>query len=78
MTFTIETGLLATFAIEQPRLELVGWVPFSMINAVTGLLGFKMKRSFPVLLSALAVAVVSIRLSVFISEVTQNSVAGTT
>mmetsp|Transcript_69903 Transcript_69903/g.166851 ORF Transcript_69903/g.166851 Transcript_69903/m.166851 type:complete len:375 (+) Transcript_69903:41-1165(+) len=69
-------GLLATFAIQHHHWELMGWVPFSIINAVTGFLGFKMQRSFPVLLSALALAAVSMRASVFISDVTGNAVAG--
>mmetsp|Transcript_53666 Transcript_53666/g.117322 ORF Transcript_53666/g.117322 Transcript_53666/m.117322 type:complete len:373 (-) Transcript_53666:156-1274(-) len=70
------SGLLATFVIQHPRLELMGWFPFSVINGVTGLLGFKLQRSFPVLLSALALAIVSIRASLFISDVTGSTVAG--
>eukprot|EP00435_Cladocopium_sp_Y103_P061900 s689_g23.t1 len=70
------TGLLATFVIQHPRLELMGWFPFSVINGVTGLLGFKLQRSFPVFLSALALAIVSIRASLFISDVTGSTVAG--
>eukprot|EP00438_Fugacium_kawagutii_P027055 Skav214846 [mRNA] locus=scaffold16:130627:132446:+ [translate_table: standard] len=51
-------------------------IPFFVMNALCGLLGFKLQRSFPLLTSALALAAVSIRLSIFVSDSTGSSVAG--
>lgn len=69
-------GLLATTSIEHPDLERYGWLPYSCINALIGLLGFKLQRSLPVLMSAMALAVVSVRVSLFVSDVMESTVAG--
>ena len=58
------SGLLATTSIEHPDLERYGWFPYSCINALIGLLGFKLQRSFPV------------RVSLFVSDVMESTVAG--
>jgi len=70
------SGLLATTSIEHPDLERYGWLPYSCINALIGLLGFKLQRSLPVLMSAMALAVVSVRVSLFVSDVMESTVAG--
>ncbi|CAK9068842.1 unnamed protein product [Durusdinium trenchii] len=70
------SGMLATFAIAHPGMELTGWAPYAMVHCLIGALGFKLQRSFPVLLSALAFAAVCVRLSVWISDFSGSPVAG--